>query len=379
MDKKDKYATIKDVEVFAVGTWNNKTFKGEDLDSIVKAFNEFGKKRLKPYLKLGHDDKQPLKTDGMPSFGWVDNLRKVGKKLVADFINVPEKLAELMSKGAYRRVSVELYNDFKAFAEETLDGVEKTFPFMLKAIALLGAETPAVTNLEDIVALGFSVEDDTRECLVYEFSQDKYEEEAKKMEELKKAKEEIAKYKADNEKLEAELQEAVEKAQENETKLAEAEKKAEEYAQFKAEQAEKEITDEISAFVSELVEEKKMLPGQVDVYTKVLRTAYDSKEVVKFTKDEQEVEESVFESLKRSLKEQPEVALYSKASGEAAKKPERTMEVLEEAKYAELKEANPELSEFKLRKQAQLEVSAEHPDLYTADMVAEYEAEQEED
>lgn len=135
---------IKGVEIFSVGTWNGNTFTREDLDKMAETFNKT-KDQVRPFLKLGHDNKQELlKQEGLPAAGWVGNMYRVDDKLLADFIDIPKKIYELIIKKAYRKVSIELFKGIEILKDK--------FDFMIGAIALLGAETPGVLNLNDILA-----------------------------------------------------------------------------------------------------------------------------------------------------------------------------------------------------------------------------------
>ena len=136
--------SIAGVEVFSAGTWNGDTYSVGDLDLMVAAF-EVTSKTLRPPLKLGHTDKQTLaQKDGMPAVGWVGRLYRQGGKLIADFIDIPGKIFDLLEKGAYKKVSSEIYWNI------SLDGMK--YSRFLGAVALLGADMPAVTNLRDIIS-----------------------------------------------------------------------------------------------------------------------------------------------------------------------------------------------------------------------------------
>ena len=136
---------IKGVEIFAVGQWNGDEYTLKDLDQIVSSFEET-KDYLKPYLKLGHsDDQQLLAEDSLPAAGWISNVYRKGSKLLADFCDMPSKIYDLVKKKAYARVSSEIFMNIK------VNG--KDYAKALKAVALLGGETPAVQTLEDIHAL----------------------------------------------------------------------------------------------------------------------------------------------------------------------------------------------------------------------------------
>lgn len=93
-------------------------------------------------LKLGHEG--PDARDEPASqfaLGWVQRVYREGKKLLADF-DVPEKVASWIKEGFLRFVSVELLKDVKASTRE--------IPWVLDAVALLGADQPAVGILKSL-------------------------------------------------------------------------------------------------------------------------------------------------------------------------------------------------------------------------------------
>jgi len=143
-----KYAadlkSIDAVEIFSAGTWNGDKYTNKDLDEMVNAFNETSES-IRPFLKLGHSDKQALlESEGLPAAGWVGKIYRNGSKLMADFIDIPNKIYELIENKAYRKVSVEIYSGVKI--------KDKNYNLLIGAIALLGAETPGVMNLSDILS-----------------------------------------------------------------------------------------------------------------------------------------------------------------------------------------------------------------------------------
>jgi len=143
------FAATLEAEIFSEGTWNGTTYTREDLHEMVRNFTVL-KNLLKPMLKLGHDDAQKWfgQEDGAPSLGWVSALRVQDGKLLATFSDVFPPVATLIAKGAYRRVSAEIYHDI-SFEE---NGQEVVLGKALGAVALLGADQPAVTNLADLAA-----------------------------------------------------------------------------------------------------------------------------------------------------------------------------------------------------------------------------------
>jgi hypothetical protein len=133
---------LKGAEILAVGTWNGTTFTKDDLDAIVSSFNALGLSGRIP-LKIGHDADHMA--DNAPALGWVDNLRREGNTLVADFKSIPSKLYDAIKEGLYKFVSVELLGNVKAST--------RVLPWVLDAVAILGATPPAVGILKDLQSL----------------------------------------------------------------------------------------------------------------------------------------------------------------------------------------------------------------------------------
>lgn len=134
---------ITGAEIFAAGTWNERTFTEADLDGIVAAFNALNLTGRVP-LKFGHNSEQPI-TDGQPALGWVSRVYRDGSKLLADFTDMPVSVYNAIKQGMYKFVSVELLRDVRAST--------RVIPWVLDAVALLGADQPAVGNLGDLQAL----------------------------------------------------------------------------------------------------------------------------------------------------------------------------------------------------------------------------------
>ena len=132
--------------LFESGTHKGRTYTDADLDNMVAANEQIGNK-IKPFLKLGHDNGQGLlQEDGYPSAGLLTRLYRTGTVLMADVKNIPRRIADLIQKRAYGRMSAEIAHYFK-------DDSGIVFPHVLKAVALLGGDTPAVKTLDDFWAL----------------------------------------------------------------------------------------------------------------------------------------------------------------------------------------------------------------------------------
>ena len=160
---------IENVEILAVGKWNGvpstKEYKKKDLDELVRSFKALSsdeKLNYEPPLKLGHDEHQKLlQKDGYPAAGWVKALKRIGNKLVASFGEVPKKIGDIIKAGGYKKVSSEIYHDYAMG--------DYKFPLVLKAVALLGGDIPAVKTIADIQAQ-YSQEDGV-DVVIYEFGE----------------------------------------------------------------------------------------------------------------------------------------------------------------------------------------------------------------
>jgi hypothetical protein len=141
-----KLKTKKGIEIFSAGDWNGDIYTTDDLDEMIRAFSETSNS-MKPALKLGHtNDQKLLQSDGLPAAGWVGKLYRKGEKLLADFINIPDKIYMLIENKAFNRVSSEIFWDINL-------GDNKVYKRLLGAVALLGSDLPAVSNLKEIVSL----------------------------------------------------------------------------------------------------------------------------------------------------------------------------------------------------------------------------------
>ena len=126
---------LEGVEVLREGTWNGVPFPIERLDQMVEAHKAL-RGILDPPIKLGHDDNQRLlQKDGYSAAGWVENLRRVGSRLVADLKQVPAMVADLIEVGAIRKRSSEVRFQLMAGGQ--------TWPAVLTGLALLGLDDKA--------------------------------------------------------------------------------------------------------------------------------------------------------------------------------------------------------------------------------------------
>lgn len=255
-DKQTAHA-IKAVEIFAPGRWNGMDFVTADLDGIVAAFKALGD-LIKVPLKLGHNEEQQV-TDGQPALGWVDDVwvepkGEDGKpKLMARFVDLPKVMLDAITKKLFRTISIELVMDAKHGG--------KTYDNVLTAVAILGADMPAVNTLADLTAfmsrnpLAGDVVFGRVATFTAIGADSSNANGSPNMDELEKAQKRAAELEADNLKLKGENAE-FKTTQEANTKAADALK----------------ITNHravLTGLFDKAVEDKKILPAQRETFIKV--------------------------------------------------------------------------------------------------------------
>lgn len=154
----DELYSLPGVEIFRAGTWNGDKYNEADLDEMIGNFSKVG---YDVPLKLGHSD-----TVGEPAYGWVQSVRRFGDKIIADFRDMPKAIYDAVRNRRFDAVSSEIFFDLKRNGE--------TFRRALKAVALLGAETPAVAGLLPLreSLRGIFTEDDLKAVRAYTFQQE---------------------------------------------------------------------------------------------------------------------------------------------------------------------------------------------------------------
>jgi len=266
---------LNNVEIFASGKWNNDVYSNTDLDSMVESFKEVGK-IVKPYLKLGHSNNQSLlQKDGLPAAGWITNVRRQDNKLIADIKNIPKKIYNLIKNKAYGRFSSEIYWN------PTING--KQHKRVLKGVALLGADIPAVENLDDFINLYTNENNYNGEIKQYHNIEDKPMEEKKveiDVQGLEEHNEIVKKYEKD--------------LSDKDFKISELESTIESIQdQIRQVEYDKRYV-EVKSYIDKALDDGKIFPAQVEMYTAL---AMDES-LKKYSKDDKEIESSGFDLVK---------------------------------------------------------------------------------
>ncbi len=135
-----KLFKIRDVEIFRTGIWHGRSYKRKDLDELVTNFEQAD---FRPPVKLGHSEPQ-----GLAAVGWVESVRRVGDVLIADLMDIPREVFDAIKAHSFDTISSEIFFN--------LTRGTKKFRIALKAIALLGAELPAVAGLKPLRESSFA-------------------------------------------------------------------------------------------------------------------------------------------------------------------------------------------------------------------------------
>lgn len=145
------------------GKWTRLPFTADDVMNLVEAFDALG---WTPPVKVTHATEQPLVLEQLPSLARAVALRaakvkgprsKVELGAFADLEKVPDALYGAIRDGRLFQRSIEFWRN------RIPDGSGSTFPMVLKAVALLGEELPAVRGMPpiDIAPAKFGAEEPT--------------------------------------------------------------------------------------------------------------------------------------------------------------------------------------------------------------------------
>lgn len=333
---------MKGVEIFSAGVWNGDPYTEADLDQIVSAYGEMPRR---PPLKLGHSEAQKFfgQADGHPALGWVEKIYRSGKKLLADFVNVPDTLIGMIRNKSYDKVSAEIYWNYKL-----ADG--KVLPRALKAVSILGADWPAVSNLQDLQAALLGEADrivkahgeDDAEVRVYEH-QEKEERSQDMPEDVKKYTDQIAVLTTERDTATADGKAAIARAEAAEKQAVEAELKV------------------FSLELDGLVRQGKILPAEVEGYKSDFREMGTSTR--KYTEGGKEVEKTWGTRKLEELKARPKLVEFKEQAQGGDD---------DEKKKAQAGESVSQLTEKIMAErkctysEAQEAVRSERPDLFAA-------------
>jgi hypothetical protein len=147
-----KLATVRNCEIFQAGVRKGERYTVADLDDMARNF-KLARGVIDPPLVTGHDEEQAfLEGSGLPAAGWLVRVYRRGAKLFGDFGGVPRSIAKLINARAYKKVSVEIYDEDQ-HPEDTPAACKGK---IVRRVALLGAELPQVKTLADLPLAEYS-------------------------------------------------------------------------------------------------------------------------------------------------------------------------------------------------------------------------------
>jgi hypothetical protein len=297
---------LKDIEIFETGVWQGFRYENKDLDEMVKNFNDGV---AEPYLTIDHSPKAAKQfRDALKalSLGFVDNLKRVGNKLVAGFKQVPKTIAELIEAGALKKKSVEFHKFINVngiLYKNVLEGV--TFHganglpevnTLSEYLELYKSHLTVMKLSEDVVSLKNEDKEETMS------DEKKVDELTSEIENLKKDKialekknaeletlknkgsqDELEKFKTENDSLKGDVETMT-------TEKVDLEKKVKDLEKFKADtqkSQEDALAKEADEYVTAKIQDQMIRPDSKDMYVKnYLMYKKESEEAFKVFKDD---------------------------------------------------------------------------------------------
>ncbi len=241
---------MKFYEVFKAGKYPQGTFTKKEITAIAKNYDP---KFCEAPITIDHQQTGP-------AYGWVENVKADGEKLMVSFKEVPEAFEKDVNEGKYKKVSVELYRNLEGKGA------------YLKAVSFLGAATPQVKGLEPIKFM--EAEADIYESESVEETEQFSEEEIVELKnQVAELENQLAKFKENNKKLET-----IKSLKEKISSLTDEVASFKEKAQGK-EEIEKELNDiktaikkkEFDEFIDKQIEQGKLIPTNKNIILSVLQ------------------------------------------------------------------------------------------------------------
>lgn len=145
-----KLATVRGAELFEAGEHRGEPYTVAHLNEMARNF-KLAQGVVDPPMVTGHEEDQSFLNDSqLPAAGWLIKVYRRGTKLFGDLGGIPRSIAKLINARAYRKVSVEIYDEPPEGAPAGCKGK------MIRRVAILGAELPQVKTLADLPLAEYS-------------------------------------------------------------------------------------------------------------------------------------------------------------------------------------------------------------------------------
>ncbi len=117
------------IEIFRAGEYPQGTFTEEDIDEMIETFNPA---EYEPPVVVGHP------RDDSPAWGWVKELKRIGKSLYARFGDMTQEFIAWLDKKLYKNRSIKI--------------AKENGKWRLIHVGFLGATPPAIKGLSPLPA-----------------------------------------------------------------------------------------------------------------------------------------------------------------------------------------------------------------------------------
>jgi uncharacterized protein YoaH (UPF0181 family) len=165
----NEFDEVKELEIFNILPNSHKIkFEESDLDEMVAMF-EANKGTDQPNVKLSHSEQQKILTElfdikdvphgeELPNLGYLENVRRKGKSLVADVKRIPKVLKEVLFDGKlFKSISPEVVFNYKDSGKKFIKAISLTNNPSLKHIADVHMSTALNYNgniiIEEVITM----------------------------------------------------------------------------------------------------------------------------------------------------------------------------------------------------------------------------------
>jgi hypothetical protein len=267
------------IEIFRAGKYPQGSYTEDDVNEMATKYDP---NIHEAPIILDHNDVGP-------AYGWVEQLQARGSVLYAKFKQVSNALKELVTTGAYKKRSVEIYPKFEATGSSYLRAVSFVTVPQVKGLQPAFSDTIRFSDTKgDYAVVGFN-DETKKDNPIKQTSNEGSEMDDKRVQELidskiasfdDKIKVMESRHAAESEKYEAEINALKEQNKNALTKLSEAER------------VQKSV--EINSFCEQMKRELRLTPA-MEAFAKPLMTALtEISGTVKFSENDKEVEATPF-------------------------------------------------------------------------------------
>lgn len=131
----DRSGIVENVEILnTFGNSLNIDISPGDIDEFIETFEQ-SRDNYRPNIKVDHSAHQALlksilgideEDSEIPNIGFIDNMRREGNSLIADIVEIPARLIDLLFRGQFKGVSPEFYQNYRGTGKKFIEAVALT-------------------------------------------------------------------------------------------------------------------------------------------------------------------------------------------------------------------------------------------------------------